>query len=117
MGEHMQSVRTGVLIGLALTATGLALAQAGRDAPNVEIVVKGKPGGQNMVCTLGGKPCSGNVVRQLSAEASKHGVMVALAGSDGSLRCTTRERRECMDDAVAVVLAVARVVSAKGIRN
>ena len=111
----MQLVHIGMLLGTALAIAGLASAQPGRDASGIEVVVKKKPGGQNMACVFNGQPCSEKVVRQVSAEASKRGVMVALAGTDGSLKCTTRERKECLDDAVGIVQAAAKTVSVRGI--
>jgi hypothetical protein len=115
LDRDMQRVCTGLLFGTALAVAGTAWAQPRRDTPGIDIVVNEKPGVRNMACLFNGKPCSPKVVRQLSAEASKRGVMIALAGSDGSLKCTTRERKECSGDAVEVLQAAAKIVSVRGI--
>lgn len=116
-GKDVPGARPRMLIVIAVAVAGAAWAQAGRDAPEINVVATKVPSGQSMACTLNGQPCSEKVVRQVSVEASKRGVMVALAAADGSLNCTTRARKECSDDAVRIVQTAARIVSERGIRG
>jgi hypothetical protein len=85
----------------------------------IDIIVRKKPGAQNMACMSNGKPCNQDQVRQLAAAASKKGITLSLAGPDGALQCTTKPG-PCTDDHVAQVQTAAkeansRAVSTKGV--
>lgn len=51
----------------------------------------------------------------VSAEAAKRGVVVSLAGPDGALRCTTRDRKACAEDSVGAVQPAGKGMEQKGI--
>lgn len=85
----------------------------GKNVAGIDIIIKKKPGGQNMACMSNGTPCNQDQVGQLAAELSKRGVSISLAASDGALRCTTRNGKECTDEDVGKVQVAARLVNTK----